>query len=468
MPPASTAVLLALLAVVVAACSPSPVSPTDTASADATAGPDDDPTEAAVTFAPPPADIPTGPLDEEVALAVARSIASVGNPEPAAIRALGDTGDPRVLWVLSDWLRIAFDVEIYDAATDAADELSGLDLRAMDDFSWGPLTDHLIAWDLPAFDGYVDTKAAIYRFIEPGWAPFFEDADADIDWRLVSWGGVRIDDRPAGATGPCPNGCIPALDDPALTPASEGDWYPDDAIVFGVQIGDEVVAFPRNIMEVHEMVNATIGGRRVAMPYCTLCGAAQVFFTDADGGGTGEIVMRTSGLLHRSNKVMYDLTTQSVFDTFTGRAVSGPLHDAGTQLEQATVVTTTWAEWRDAHPDTTIVAEDGGIGRSYDLDPLGGRDDDGPIFPIGDRDDRLGVHDQVLGVILADGTPVAFPADEALAALDAGEEVSLAGVHLLPDAGGLPATLAGEPLASHQAGWFAWSQFHPDTLLWAP
>jgi hypothetical protein len=24
----------------------------------------------------------------------------------------------------------------------------------------------------------------------------------------------------------------------------------------------------------------------------------------------------------------------------------------------------------------------------------------------------------------------------------------------------------GEPLAAHQAFWFAWSQFHPDTELW--
>ena len=40
-------------------------------------------------------------------------------------------------------------------------------------------------------------------------------------------------------------------------------------------------------------------------------------------------------------------------------------------------------------PDTRIIAEDGGIGRSYPLDPLQGRDDNGPIFPVGDVDGRL-------------------------------------------------------------------------------
>ena len=88
--------------------------------------------------------------------------------------------------------------------------------------------------------------------------------------------------------------------------------------------------------------------------------------------------MRTSGLLSRSNKVMYDLDSRSVFDTFAGIAVTGPLRELGVVLDQASVVTTTWADWRQTHPDTSIVAEDGGIGRSYDLDPLQGRDDDGP------------------------------------------------------------------------------------------
>jgi len=65
----------------------------------------------------------------------------------------------------------------------------------------------------------------------------------------VSWGGVLIDDRPAGDGDPCPRGCIAALDDPALTATAAGDWYPDERTVFGGVAGDEAVAFPQNIME---------------------------------------------------------------------------------------------------------------------------------------------------------------------------------------------------------------------------
>ena len=227
--------------------------------------------------------------------------------------------------------------------------------------------------------------------------------------------------------GRVPQGCIPALDDPGVTDAEGGSWYPDDGIVFAVVIGDEARAYPRHIMEIHEMVNDSLGGRRIGMPYCTLCGSAQAYFTDEVTDGVEMPVLRTSGLLSRSNKVMYDLVTKSVFDTFTGHAVSGPLRQQGVVLSQATVVTTTWGDWKAAHPDTTIVARGGGIGRVYPLNPLGGRDDHGPIFPVGDVDERLGVQEQVFGVVLGDGTPVAFPVEAAAAALRAGEVVELSG-----------------------------------------
>ena len=205
------------------------------------------------------------------------------------------------------------------------------------------------------------------------------------------------------------------------------------------------------------------------MPYCTLCGSAQAYFTDDVPDGVAIPVLRTSGLLSRSNKVMYDLVTKSVFDTFTGQAVSGPLRQRGVVLNQATVVTTTWGEWKAAHPETTIIAEDGGLGRRYSLDPLRGRDDDGPIFPIGDVDGRLSVQYQVFGVVLDDGTPIAFCVDAAADALEAGRTVELGGVTLHVDGGGVRAVdAAGNEIEGHQSFWFAWSQFMPDTPLWEP
>jgi hypothetical protein len=222
-------------------------------------------------------------------------------------------------------------------------------------------------------------------------------------------------------------------------------------------------------MEVHEMVNLTVGGRRIGLPYCTLCGSAQAYLTDAVPDGIETPILRTSGLLSRSNKVMYDVVSGSLFNTFTGRAVSGPLRDVGVVLEQTTVTVSTWGEWKAAHPGTMIVAPDGGIGRRYPDDPLGGRDDDGPIFPIGQADPRLPVQMAVVGVIGPDGRPVAFPAELAAAELAGGRPVTFDEIELFTDGAGLRARLnGGEAVAAHESFWFAWSQFHPDTALWTP
>jgi hypothetical protein len=410
-------------------------------------------------------DVPVGPLSDEAIAAVDAIFDRLDRPIAASqLRALADAGDARLVWVLADLLRFSTVPSVNDAAVEAASELTGVEFSGP--VPWVGISDHLIAWDLPAFPGYVFYKQRLYTFIEPRWDFLFSTPN-DIDYRLLSWGGVRPDDRPFGDTEPCPLGCIPALDGPAVTPASAGDWYPDDRIVFGVEIDGEARAYPKNIMEVHEMVNDTLGGRDFGLPYCTLCGSAQLFFTDGVAGFDRPI-LRTSGLLSRSNKVMYDLVTESVFDTFMGRAISGPLFEAGVTLPQGSVVVSTWGDWKAEHPDTTIVAQDGGIGRAYGLDPLGGRDDQGPIFPIGDRDLRLPVQAQVLGVIATDGTPIAFPATAARERLETGEAVELDGVSLELDGSGLVAFENGEPIASHQAFWFAWSQFHPDTLLWIP
>jgi hypothetical protein len=426
---------------------------------------------APAVFGAPPK-VPDEPLaaDTETALDRLLDGAIAGTLDRDALDSLAASGDPRLAWIVSDLLRFIQGPDEESDLLAAFNELVGREVGEGPGFeqgAWVGVTDHLIAWDTPAPPGYRDRKAKLFLALEPAWEPFFADADSDIDWRLVSWGGVLIDDRPPGDDDPCPRGCIPALDDPALVPASRGGWYPDARTVFGIEIDGEAVALPKNIMEVHEMVNMTLGGRRLGIPYCTLCGSAQAFFTDVGAGRP--LVLRTSGLLSRSNKVMYDLTTRSVFDTFSGEALSGPLHEAGVILEQASVVTSSWGEWKRDHPETRIIAEDGGIGRDYPLDPLHGRDENGPIFPIGDVDPRLPVHAQVAGVKLADGDAIAFPAEAARQALAADQPVTAAGVVLRADGDGFQARLRdGRTLPVHEAFWFAWSQFNPGTRLWSP
>ena len=63
--------------------------------------------------------------------------------------------------------------------------------------------------------------------------------------------------------------------------------------------------------------------------------------------------MGTTGLLYRSNKIMYDRATNTLWASFLGEPVIGPLADSGIKLSFFPVNLTTWDEWYAEHPDTT-------------------------------------------------------------------------------------------------------------------
>ncbi|WGI21574.1 DUF3179 domain-containing (seleno)protein [Amylibacter sp. IMCC11727] len=414
-----------------------------------------------------PPSVPTGPLSQDLQNALKAVFDDTlessqwGRDQIIALDLITTSDDPRLAWIIADMMRFTWRAEFDNALADSAANLLGITFNGPD--RWHQITDHLIAWDIPAYPDYLKTKRAIFTRFVPGWDGIFEEGD--IDWRMVSWGGVPIDDRPYDETHKPLNG-IPAADNPEVSSAADATWLKDSDIVFGIEINGETRAYPRRIMEVREMVNDTLGGRDLGIPYCTLCGAAQAYFTDQMPAGVKRPVLRTTGLLIRSNKVMFDVNTYSVFDTFLGKAVTGPLHKKGIQLKQAAVVTTDWGTWKALHPDTTVLVESLALGRDFDF--RNNRDANGPIFPVGNVDPRLPVHEDIIGVVAPSGKPIAFQRSKAFAALSAGQNITVENVKLQLVAGGVKAVdQTGADLGSHEAFWFAWSQFHPETLLWS-
>ena len=406
--------------------------------------------------------LPVGPLEETTRSGLDELLddAFTDDFDITHLTRVVEGGDQRAAWVISDLLRFYQTGPPRDELVWAFTQLTGEEFVPGEvDFVW--TTNALMRRDLPAFEGYAELKKDLFADLDPRWARLFGPPDS-IDWRSVTWGGVLIDDRELGDATPC--NCIPALDDPVTTDAAGGDWYGDSRIVFGIELNGESIALPKHQMEVHEMVNLTLGGEDLGIPYCTLCGSAQAYLT----GDVAEqrVVLRTSGLLSRSNKVMYDVNTGSIFDTFTGKAVTGPLAERGLVLDQVTVVASTWGDWKRAHPETRIIARDGGIGRVYRDNPLGDRDADGPIFPVGDVDPRLPIQLNVVGVISPDGTPIAFPTMATKDVLAEGSVIEFQGVTVRLTDGIRVFDQEGTELPTHQAFWFAWSQFYPDTLVW--
>jgi len=144
--------------------------------------------------------------------------------------------------------------------------------------------------------------------------------------------------------------------------AKEADYLDDDNIVFGIEINGDARAYPKRILAWHEMFVDTIGGVDIAGVYCTLCGTVIPYRTQHNGVN---YQLGTSGFLYRSNKLMYDQSTQSMWSTTRGTPVLGPLVDKGIELAFESVVTTTWGEWRKRHQDTTVLSLNTGHRRDY-------------------------------------------------------------------------------------------------------
>ena len=61
---------------------------------------------------------------------------------------IAQSKDPRIAWIISDLMRFITDRGLNAALADAASRLLGKKLP--NSKHWGAVTDHLIAWDVPA------------------------------------------------------------------------------------------------------------------------------------------------------------------------------------------------------------------------------------------------------------------------------------------------------------------------------
>ncbi len=195
--------------------------------------------------------------------------------------------------------------------------------------------------------------------------------------------------------GPPPDG-IPSIDDPVFQPVGEVDWIADAEPVLALRVGDQVRAYPVQIMLWHEIVNDTISGVPVAVTYCPLCNSAVAFERRVDGR---LLEFGTSGALYQSAMVMYDRQTESLWTHFDGRAVVGDL--VGAELDLLPVSTVSWRDFRMAHPGAGVLSRDTGVDRPYGENPYGAYDQrDAPLtgFFVGDPDARTAAMRRIVGV----------------------------------------------------------------------
>ncbi len=227
-------------------------------------------------------------------------------------------------------------------------------------------------------------------------------------------------------------------------------------------------------------------------------------------------------MLYRSNKLMYDRLTNSLWSSLVGEPVIGELaeRDEIIKLDFFPVALTTWGEWVAENPDTKALSLDTDYYSPRFYEPetdarsiyYDYRVSAETMFPVWDRDEALEAKDEVLGLSVGDdhkAYPVmtlrelrvvndsvgganvvivssgissdvrVFERGERTFALeesDATESVPSAlvdsdGDVWLLDESALSRASDGATLSrlpSFVAFWFGWYAFHPDTALFEP
>ncbi|MFO7664429.1 MAG: DUF3179 domain-containing protein [Chloroflexota bacterium] len=369
------ALLIGLL--MIGACRPQPVDPQITPQTE------------------PPAGSNPLPDDEARRLMYALAGPSAGDTSAALDRIIA-AGDTRFIAVFIDLMRAAHvglvDGSDYPRYVEALENLSG-ESFGEDWVAWFEWYGRSELIPPPGFTGW---KGLLLGTIDPGFAAFLRD-DLPSQARVeeIQWGGVRVDG-------------IPALDNPRMLPAAETDYLQPGDAVFGLSINGESRAYPLRILDWHEMANDVIGGVPVSLAYCTLCGAAIAY----DGRGSDGTIYTfgSSGFLYRSNKLMYDRPTRTLWNHLTGEPVLGEMAGTDFRLNLLPVVLTTWEDWRSQHPDTLVVDVNTGFNRDYSTGAAYADyfADTGTMFPIWQRSDLLEQKDQIYA-LQVDGVPKAYP-----------------------------------------------------------
>lgn len=312
----------------------------------------------------------------------------------AAIQAIMTTQDDRFIPVLIELQRFA------QIGIGPSEFLMGSTLERLSGQKFGNDWASWIEWyggtELVPPPGFTTWKGRVLSEIDPGFGEFLQDRfGSTIRAEEIQWGGVRVDG-------------IPALDHAKMVAPEDAAYLVSEEPVFGLEINGDARAYPLRILDWHEMANDTVGDVPVSIAYCTLCGAAIAY--DGRAADGAEYDFGSSGFLFRSNKLMYDRQTRTLWNQMSGEPVLGELVDTDVKLDILPIVLTTWESWLEQHPETVVLDIDTGFNRPYEVGSAYGDyfAAEETMFPVWQRSDLLETKERVYAMHL-EGVPVAYP-----------------------------------------------------------
>ncbi|MBI2642673.1 MAG: DUF3179 domain-containing protein [Candidatus Wildermuthbacteria bacterium] len=209
-----------------------------------------------------------------------------------------------------------------------------------------------------------------------------------------------------------PKDGIPPIDNPKFVSIAEaqlGDEEPGIAF----SRGNTHRFYPYQILVWHEIVNDTVpalsgvegGGERVLVTYCPLCLSGFVFDPVVKGE---RVEFGTSGKLWKSNLVMYDRKTDSLWSQILGEAIAGEM--TGTKLAVLPSDLTRFGDWKKKFPQGEVLSRDTGTLRFYGQNPYGDYFEpvDFALSLAGVQDTRLAPDEFIFGLVV-NGKAKAYP-----------------------------------------------------------
>ena len=162
---------------------------------------------------------------------------------------------------------------------------------------------------------------------------------------------------------------ITPVDEPEFLSESEarGIFFANEPVIL-VNLESEPKAYPLSILTYHEIVNDRSGDSWFTVTFCPLCNSSVVFNRKLDFmGKTYTLDFGTSGMLRKSNLVMWDRQTESWWQQITGSAVSGEL--TGAELEMLPSQIITLDEFYRDYPDGKMLSTSTGQNKDYGSNP---------------------------------------------------------------------------------------------------
>ncbi len=258
-----------------------------------------------------------------------------------------------------------------------------------------------------------------------------------------------------------PRDGIPALDHPPHLPADAAGWSPERPVL-GVAIGGEARAYPLAILTWHELVNDTLADRPILVSYCPLCGTGLVFDRRVEGKARR---FGVSGLLYRSDLLLYDHETESLWSQIAANAVTGP--SLGRRLETLRYRIMPLEDWTRLHPRTTVLTRETGHRRPYESSPYGDYAQSKRLIFPAPLDRRYHPKMPTIGLRRPEGPARAYPA----------AELVRAGGRVQETFDGVPVSVRFDPdretfhveapagIDVVEGYWFAWMAFHPQSSV---